>query len=390
MDNKSEPAVYQAGSFGYDLNFLNKYQKTVVLKRDHSMVAIIPGYQGRVMTSASNGMDGMSYGWINYKLIESGKPTPHFNNFGGEERLWFGPEGGQFSIFFAPGVPFTFENWQVPAPIDTDPFDLVSANDTVAAFSKDISLMNYNNVKFSLKIERTISLLTKEQVETRTGIALPATVSSVAYETDNLLTNTGKMPWTKESGMLSMWLLGQLISSPTNVVMAPFVEGPSDAMGPIVNDSYFGKVPADRLKILKNLILFKADGLQRGKIGLSQLRAKNYIGSYDYGKKVLTVLFYNKPTGNHGYVNSMWEIQKDPFSGDVLNSYNDGPLEDGSQMGPFYELENSSPAAALQPGGNLRHINLTIHFTGEENDLDTIMSSLFGITAGEIRQSFSK
>jgi hypothetical protein len=389
MENKSEPVAYETGSFGHDLNFLSKYQKTIVLKRENSMVAIAPGYQGRVMTSASGGMNGMSYGWINYKLIESGKSTPHFNNFGGEERLWFGPEGGQFSIFFAPGVPFEFEHWQVPAPIDTDPFDLVSANDSAAVFTKDINLLNYSKFNFKLKINRTVSLLTQGQIETRTGIKLPGSVQSVAYETDNILTNTGDKPWTTETGMLSMWLLGQLISSPTNIVMAPFVEGPSDAMGAIVNDNYFGKVPADRLKILKNLILFKADGLQRGKIGLSPMRAKNYIGSYDYGKKVLTVMFYNKPSGTHGYVNSMWEVQKNPFSGDVLNSYNDGPLEDGTQMGPFYELENSSPAAALKPGENLRHINLTIHFTGEEKDLDVIISGLFGITAAEIRANMS-
>lgn len=390
MENQSERTAYQSGTFGYDLGFLNKYQKTVVLKRNEAMVAIIPGYQGRVMTSASSGMNGMSYGWINYKLIESGQKSPHFSNFGGEERLWLGPEGGQFSIYFAPGVPFTFGNWQVPAPIDTDPFDLVSANDTMAVLRKDIQLVNYSNVRFSLKVDRTVALLTQNQVTERTGISLPPSVQAVAYETTNQLTNTGKAAWTKEGGLLSMWMLGQLISSPTNVVMAPFAEGPADILGPVVNDSYFGKVPADRLKVLKNLILFKADGLQRGKIGLSPLRAKNFIGSYDYGKKVLTIVFYNKPSESAGYVNSMWEIQEHPFSGDVLNSYNDGPLEDGSQMGPFYELEDSSPAAALKPGDNLKHINLTMHLTGDEGSLNQIMSRMFGISAEEVRQSFTK
>lgn len=390
MELKPASEVSQPGTFGYDLNFLNKHQKTVVLKRGNAMVALIPGYQGRVMTSASSGMNGMSYGWINYKLIESARKTPHFNNFGGEERLWFGPEGGQFSIFFAPGVPFTFENWQVPAPIDTDAFDLISANDTTAVFSKNIQLVNYSNFRFNLKIERTVTLLANDQVEKRTGISLPAAVEPVAYQTDNILTNTGEAAWTRDGGLLSMWLLGQLISSPTNIVLAPFVEGPEEKLGPVVNDNYFGKVPADRLKVLKNLILFKADGLQRGKIGLSPLRAKNFIGSYDFGKKVLTVVFYNKPVNHQGYVNSMWEIQEKPFDGDVLNSYNDGPLEDGSQMGPFYELEDSSPAAALKPGENLKHVNLTIHVTGEESDLNGILVGLFGITAEEIKQSFSK
>lgn len=390
MEVQSKPVVYQPGTFGYDLRFLNKHQKTIVLKRDEAMIALIPGYQGRVMTSASSGLNGMSYGWINYKLIESGQKAAHFNNYGGEERLWLGPEGGQFSIFFAPGVPFKFENWQVPAPIDTDAFDLIAANDTIAVFRKDIQLVNYNNVKFNLKIDRTVTLLTRRQIETHTGINLPASVQPVAYETNNILTNTGKTTWTREGGLLSIWMLGQLISSPTNVVLAPFMDGPVDKLGPVVNDSYFGKVPADRLKIRKNLILFKADGLQRGKIGLSPLRAKNYIGSYDYGQKVLTILFYNKPDTYEGYVNSMWEIQKKPFAGDVLNSYNDGPLEDGSQLGPFYELEDSSPAAALKAGENRKHLNLTIHLTGEESALNGVLVKLFGITVEEIRTTFSK
>ena len=390
MEEQSAPTVYQPESFGYDLKFLNKHQKTVVLKRDQAMIALIPGYQGRVMTSASSGMNGMSYGWINYKLIESGQKAAHFNNYGGEERLWLGPEGGQFSIFFAPGVPFTFENWQVPAPIDTDSFDLIASNDTIAVFRKDIQLVNYSKVRFNLKIDRTVTLLTKSQIQARTGISLPAGVQQVAYETENMLTNTGKTTWTRESGLLSIWMLGQLISSPTNVILAPFVEGAEESLGPVVNDTYFGKVPADRLKILKNLILFKADGLKRGKIGLSPRRAKNFIGSYDFGKKVLTIVYFNKPGSGEGYVNSMWEIQKNPFGGDVLNSYNDGPLEDGSQMGPFYELEDSSPAAALKAGENLKHVNLTIHLTGEESALNGILVNLFGITVEEIRQSFSK
>jgi hypothetical protein len=235
-----------------------------------------------------------------------------------------------------------------------------------------------------------VSLLTKSLIEARTGISLPSGIQPVAYETENVLTNTGKLPWTRQGGLLSMWMLGQLISSPTNVVLAPFVEGPEDKLGPVVNDSYFGKVPADRLKITKNLIFFKADGLQRGKIGLSPLRAKNYIGSYDYAKKVLTLVFYNKPDANQVYVNSMWEIQKNPFSGDVLNSYNDGPLEDGSQMGPFYELEDSSPAAELKAGESLKHVNLTIHLTGDESALNALLMKQFDITVETVRSAFAK
>ncbi|MDG2385208.1 MAG: hypothetical protein P8N76_26290 [Pirellulaceae bacterium] len=47
----------------------------------------------------------------------------------------------------------------------------------------------------------------------------------------------------------------------------------------------------------------------------------------------------------------MWKLQDQPYAGDVINSYNDGPLELGKPgLGPFYELETSSRAAALGPG----------------------------------------
>ena len=39
-------------------------------------------------------------------IIASGKTQPHINVYGGEDRFWLGPEGGQFSIFFAKDAKF--------------------------------------------------------------------------------------------------------------------------------------------------------------------------------------------------------------------------------------------------------------------------------------------
>jgi hypothetical protein len=52
------------------------------------------------------------------------------------------------------------------------------------------------------------------------------------------------------------------------------------------------------------------------------------------------------------------KFKKEPYKGDVINSYNDGPLEDGSQLGPFYEIEASSPALGLKKGmsGSYRQV----------------------------------
>ena len=76
------------------------------------------------------------------------------------------------------------------------------------------------------------------------------------------------------------------------------------------------------------------------------------------------------------------------FDGDVMNSYNDGPLENGGQLGPFYELESSSPAAFLKPGESLHHFHHVFHFTGEKHELNKITETLFGTNLLTIEEIF--
>jgi hypothetical protein len=176
--------------------------------------------------------------------------------------------------------------------------------------------------------------------------------------------------------------------SPTTIVVIPFRPGPPNSLGPAVNDAYFGKVPADRLVLHRNVLFFRADGQHRGKIGLSPRRAKPLLGSYDSANGILTIVQYTLPAGAAGYVNSMWEIQKNPYGGDTVNSYNDGPPGPGAKpLGPFYELETSSPAAELAPGGSLLHIHRTFHFVGPDRDLDPIARATLGVGLDDIRKS---
>ncbi|MFM7091864.1 MAG: DUF6786 family protein, partial [Bacteroidota bacterium] len=151
------------GTFGYDLQFLKQYHKDLILLSDESdagaQIIIIPAYQGRVMTSTTDGNGGMSFGWINYELIDSNKEEEHFHAFGGEERFWLGPEGGPFSIFFKKGDPFDFDHWFVPKAIDTEPFILVSSSKMEANFQREIYLKNYSGFEFNLRVNRHIRLL---------------------------------------------------------------------------------------------------------------------------------------------------------------------------------------------------------------------------------------
>src|SRR6218665_410961 len=152
-------------TFGYDYDFLKKYKDVVLLEQDSMKVAIVGDYQARVMTSSANGMNGFSYGWINHEVIASGKYTPHMNAFGGEERFWFGPEGGQYSVFFKKGTTFDFANWQTPAEIDTFSYDLVEKQANKAVFAKDMELENYSGTKFKVNLNREISLLNQIDAE---------------------------------------------------------------------------------------------------------------------------------------------------------------------------------------------------------------------------------
>lgn len=378
--------TFEEGSFGYDLNFLEKHKEVVLLKSqdEQSQLVICPAYQGRVMTSTASGMEGSSFGWLNHELISSGEVLPQFNPIGGEERIWFGPEGGQFSLFFKPGSSFDFENWQVPKEIDTEAFNILSQSAQKVVFAQDMKLTNYSGTIFDLNIQRTISLLEKEQASSNLNIAIPETIQLVGFESENILTNTGTTSWDEKSGTLSIWILSMLNPSPETAVIVPFKKGDVADLGKIVTDDYFGKVPADRLVVKDDVLFFKADGKKRSKIGVSPMRAKPLVGSYDAINKVLTVVQFNLPEDQIKYVNSLWEIQDKPYAGDAINAYNDGPLEDGSQMGPFYELESSSPAAFLQTDEKLVHVHRTYHFQGDTDALETLSKAIFGLGLDEI------
>ena len=177
-----------------------------------------------------------------------------------------------------------------------------------------------------------------------------------------------------------IWILGMYNPSPETTVVVPFKEGSEQALGPIVNDSYFGKVPPEYLQIESDTIYFKGDGTKRSKIGITPQRSKGIAGSYDAAGQVLNIVTYNQQEAPDGFVNSMWEHQDEPYAGDVINSYNDGPPEPGADpLGPFYELETSSPAAALKPGESMQHIHRTFHIQGSEEALDPISRELLGV-----------
>jgi hypothetical protein len=380
-------------TFGDDVAFLQRHTDVVVLtdRSGEGQVAVLPKMQGRVMTSSADGDEGFSFGWINRELVAAEKPIQHMNAYGGEDRFWLGPEGGQFSIFFAKDAPFDLEHWFTPAAVDTEPWELVSTSRDAAVLRKSFQVKNYSGTVFDVRVDRTVQVFEPREALRTLRVTVDPNVKVVAFESSNKLVNAGRKPWKKETGLLSMWILGMYNPSPETTIVVPFVPGPEEQRGPVVNDAYFGKVPADRLVAKDSVLFFRGDGQYRSKIGLSPQRAKNVLGSYDAVNKVLTIVQYNKPAVARDYVNSMWQIQDQPYRGDVVNSYNDGPAEPGAKpLGPFYELETSSPAAALTPGHVIVHTHRTFHFQASETQLDPIAKTVLGVSIDQIKKGLAQ
>ena len=385
-------SLHAENNFGQDLDFLQKHSDARVLKNGEAQIIIVPQWQGRVMTSTAAGASGDSYGWINYEVVKKGilpenkreGLEKHIYIFGGEERLWLGPEGGQHAIFFKPGEKdYSFKNWKTPPLLDTVAFDLISSSENKITLGKEATLKNNLGSEFKLHLQRTVEVLNQEALAKHLGVALPKGIKCVAYETTNVLTNKGDKAWSKDTGMLSIWMLGMLKHGPETNVVIPLKPGNAKA----VNTDYFGEVDSSRLKIKNNLLFFKADGKFRSKIGVTPQRCKNLAGSYDPGRKTLTIVQFNLPKSPETlpYVRSQWVNHEHPYQGDVINAYNDGAPEPGAKpLGPFYELETSSPALPLEAGKSMTHIQRTIHIQGDAALLNTISLKLLGIKVGEI------
>jgi len=390
---ESVPEKYEKGTFGYDMAFLKEHDSLIVLQADggKAKVVVSPKYQAKVFTSTADGDKGQSFGWIHYKAF-TGPTDAHMNAYGGENRIWLGPEGGKYSLFFPKGAAMEFANWKTPAAYDTEAWKVTKRDSTSVSLQKDMQLENYAGTPLSLSVVRDVVIMSRGEIDGMlqsqdTGLKV------VGYRTDNVLTNTGKEAWTEKTGMPCIWMLDMFNPSPSTVIIIPHKRGAAGrgtaakAGGKVATTDYFGEIPADRIRIDTGTVFFKADGKSRGKLGIHPGYAMPRAGSYDAQNKVLTLTIFDVDSAGK-YLNQEWKTTKPPFSGDAVNAYNDGPLADGSQMGPFYELESVSPAAFLTPGQSLSHRHMVFHFTGDETALDRVSRQWLGVSLNRIKTVF--
>jgi hypothetical protein len=380
--------IPQMRSFQDDVTFLSSHGAALKLlsRADGARIAVSGAYQARVMTSSVSA-DGASLGFVNRAFIQAGKVGTAFDNYGGADRFWLGPEGSQYTLYFAPGKPFEFQKWQTPHAFQEGAWTETASTDTSVTYTHSFTLENYAKTPLSMEVSRKLALLGSAEAKANLGVAVASSVSWVGYSSENTVRNSGTQAWTEAQGLPCIWILGMFNPAPGTRIVLPFE---TQGSGDVVNDRYFGKVPADRLLIdqARGVVLFKADGEARGKIGLSPSRAKPVLGSYSAPGRLLTIVRFSKPAGADRYVNNLWELSKTPYAGDVSNAYNDGPVEPGKpSLGGFYELESSSPASALAPGASLTHTHETYHFTGPQEALEPIALKVLGVSLADVERA---
>lgn len=346
-------------------------------------VLVSAKYQGRVMTSAV-GAGGRSLGFVHRAFIEAGKTGTPFDNYGGEDRFWLGPEGGQFGLYFPKGSAFTFDRWQTPREMQEGEWTVARRTPTEIAFTHTMHVANVSGAAFAVQVARTVRVLDAGQVASRLGAAVDPSVQCVAFESVNQITNVDAAAWDSRTGLVSVWILGMFAPSADARIVLPV--DPAGG-GAVVNDRYFGQVPPERLAVheREGYVVLSADVHYRSKIGLSPSRARQVAGSYSASANLLTIVQYDESPKGRTYVNSMWETQADPYAGDVVNAYNDGPTAPGKpSLGGFFELETSSPAAALAPRASLVHTHRTFHLVGPRAALDPIAKRVLGVSLDDV------
>jgi hypothetical protein len=339
---------------------------------------VAPSLVGRIMGTTATGDRGEILGWVNVPAIEKGMVDPVFNNFGGEERFWFAPEGGQFGLNLG-GHLSGWQYYEVQDALNTQPFRVLKKEANALTMFSRMKLINARSARFDMEVTRTVRILD----ECPYVLGYDGKVDFVGFETINISRNAAAVPVRRTSGALAMFCLTQFLAHPRLVIIVPFHPGSSRLLGSPVRKDYWkdfcthGVLPRHRYHVDKSFALMKGDGSLRGKFGIGRRRAVPRLASLDLDTDEMVIVdcdFYPELE----YVGSYWRYMQDPYDGDALSVSFEGPNEKG-QPGRSYELETLSPALFLEPGQAFSHRNRIYHLFGPAGAINQICRKFLGV-----------
>ncbi|MEM9987512.1 MAG: DUF6786 family protein, partial [Bacteroidota bacterium] len=322
------------------------------------------------------GMQGYSHGWFNHTLIQKTVPEVPAAYIGGESRFWLGPEYGQFSVFFDPGAEQVEANQRAPHDLDWKRFELIDRDSLMVSYGGQMKVINAAGYEFDLKVMRRVKLLTSALIQEKLKLESLAEVAQVAFETETVVENYGNDPFDPDSGLIAIWELGCMHTSPENVVIIP-LDSDSAAI-----TEYFTPL-GERGLIRDKTLFYRADAEGINKIGILPADVRPLMGSYDPSRELLSVVTFSFYPQDSLYVNSLPE-NKAPYAGDVINIFNGEVVPEINRDIPFFEFESSSSAGILHSGDQMYHRQSTYHFEGSPEALSPIAEAVFGLRLDQI------
>jgi hypothetical protein len=344
-------------------------------------VIVAPKLVGRVMCAGFDGLEGRTNAYVNAEQVSKGfsKMGPGSeNDFGGEERIWFAPEGGKYGFFFEPGAQQNWGNYRIFNSMHSLRYEVtrIAPDRQWVVFSAPVQLTNYQGRPFNLEITRRISVL--DWCPFTNDTVLGRETEFTGFQSETWAQNTGQQSWDKQNSPISLWTVGQFNCKAHTVVMLPFKEG---LAGEPITTEYFryfvlkGTMPDNYWAVKPGCGLLKVNGDIQTKLEMRAGCCLGRLGSIDLETSELTVVEFQLYP-ELSYAASFFL----PYEGDLLAG---GAMSSFVSQGPIgtsiYELESCSPILELAPGQSFLHLSRTYHIRGRREAIDKICQRYFNI-----------
>jgi len=352
-------------------------------------VAVCPDWNGRVMTSSCDGIDGDSFGLIRVKEIETIDPHSSYLAYGGEVQFSLSPRNGPC------GLHGTAHGYcEGPFEIDSAP------TEPILRMRRVLHIRNQIGMHFDLNIRRTVKLLNAGDVQDIFGHDIEDAISQenvsyVAYEAGSTVINVGQ-PLHRDKGLFSIRARSMFNAGPNVIVIIPFRRLVDEFGGGEHSDLelyYYGRSPRGMLRQLNGNILLHADGRRHCAVLVPKTQAQPVYGSIDYRAGVLTIVRFNLPNEpeRFEYLSDRPTKQSQettPCTESVLHVYNSGDAPDTGQLtSPYYAFDAFSPTAELAHGESLSHVQATVHVSADSKTLDYLIQKIFAANYEQVYNS---
>jgi len=321
------------------LNYLA--QKTSVIELYNQWggrVAICPEWNGRVMTSACDGLEGDSFGCINVRAIDA----EFVEDYGGEDHWTLSPVVHSFAV--------------------------ETLKEHKAVLQRTLRMHDAHGVSGEFHLTRSIFLLGRRNIGTLFGDAVADSleredVSAVSFRTENIVRS-------QENARVASRLRGMFNASPnTIIILATPPEDFETGQSSVMID-YLGGAPHSRIRYLPQTMLIRADGRKHCQVTLPFPDVPPIIGAIELRLGTLTLWTFDLPNVSEN---------------DVVRIYNSShsPTQ-GLDWATHYEVNCFSAAQKMLPEESFTYCQSLLHLNAGNDVLGNLVRQIFDVSLEDI------